>query len=319
MKVFTQGSLLLLLLAFCSLTSSCESENVVSFGVITDVHQDIMHDAEDRLSRFVEEMNTIQADFIIQLGDFCRPYEHNIDFLNIFNDFGGPRYHVIGNHDMDGGFTRDSVIKYWGMESNYYSFDENGFHFVVLDGNDNNPDPNRASGYARFIGQDQLNWLKEDLESTEYPAFLFSHQPLRGEFGVENANEIRTLLEDINDSSGKQKVIASLNGHSHADTVFRINDIYYIEINSSSYEWLGGDYQHESYSKEVHNDYPYISYTAPYEQALWALVEISSKGEIRITGKESDWKGPSPGEIGYPGRKDGIGSSSRIRDTVLVF
>jgi len=310
---------IVLLFLVSVLLFSCESEETVRFGVITDIHQDIMHDAVSRLRIFVDEMNAEETDFIIQLGDFCRPYDYNEDFLSLFNNHEGLEYHVIGNHEMDGGFTKDSVVKYLGMENNYYSYDQKGFHFIVLDGNDKNPDPGGASGYARFIGEEQFNWLKSDLESTEKQVVIFSHQGLQGVFAVENADKIRALLENVNETAGYQKVIASFNGHSHSDTVFRINDIYYIEVNSASYEWLGGDYIHESYSKEIHEEYPWISYTSPYEKPLWALVEISSKGEIKITGKKSKWQGPSPKQLGHPGRNDLLPSKSSISDTTLYF
>lgn len=298
---------------------SCTSEEFVRFGVISDVHQDIMHDGEERLSRFIEEMNTVQPDFIIQLGDFCRPYSHNRAFLDIYKNFQDSQYHVIGNHDMDGGFSRDSVVSFWASQGRYYSFDQGDFHFIVLDGNDFNPDPDKPSGYNQYIGVDQVEWLKADLESTESRCILFSHQALRGEYGIDNAQKIRQILENANTRAGAKKVVASFNGHNHADTVFQINGIYYIEINSSSYDWLGGDYLHESYAKAVHDEYPYIQYTAPYEKPVWALVEIGSKGTIRIKGKGSQWVGLSPEELGHPGRKDGIGFSSGIRDTLLVF
>ena len=307
------------ILLVSTLLFSCKPEKTVKFGVITDVHQDVMHDAGSRLRMFIDEMNVKETDFIIQLGDFCRPYDYNEEFLSLFNRHEGPEYHVIGNHEMDGGFSRDSVVKFLGMENNYYSYDQNGFHFIVLDGNDKNPDPNGASGYSRYIGQEQFNWLKKDLEATDYQTVIFSHQGLQGVFSVENADEIRALLEDVNRVAGFQKVIASFNGHSHADTVFRINNIYYIEVNSASYEWLGGDYIHESYDKEIHEKYPWISYTAPYVEPLWALVEISSKGKIKISGKKSKWQGPSPKQLGHPGREDLLSSKSTISDTTIYF
>ncbi|NIP96728.1 MAG: alkaline phosphatase, partial [Akkermansiaceae bacterium] len=48
----------------------------------------------------------------------------------------GPRYHVIGNHDTDGGYQREQTVAWWKMTARYYSFDHAGTHFVVLDGND---------------------------------------------------------------------------------------------------------------------------------------------------------------------------------------
>ena len=38
------------------LAVSCTQQRVVRFGVCTDVHKDIMHDADRRLQVFVDEM-----------------------------------------------------------------------------------------------------------------------------------------------------------------------------------------------------------------------------------------------------------------------
>jgi predicted phosphodiesterase len=86
-------------------------------GIITDVHKDVIHDADARLQTFVDAMRREQVDAIIQLGDFCIPKPANRAFLAIFNQFSGPRYHVLGNHDMDGGFTRDQAVAFLGMKS----------------------------------------------------------------------------------------------------------------------------------------------------------------------------------------------------------
>ncbi len=42
---------------------------------------------------------------------------------------------------MDGGFTREQTIEYWGMPTKYYSFDMKGYHFIILDGNDKRDPP----------------------------------------------------------------------------------------------------------------------------------------------------------------------------------
>ena len=101
-----------------------ERSSTVHFGIIADVHKDIMHDADERLNTFISEMNSKKVDFIIQLGDFCRPYSYNDGFLNIWNSFEGPVFHVLGNHDMDGGFSRSQTMAYWGMPKKYYAFDQ---------------------------------------------------------------------------------------------------------------------------------------------------------------------------------------------------
>ncbi|KKL27564.1 hypothetical protein LCGC14_2383900, partial [marine sediment metagenome] len=99
---------------------------VLRFGLIADVHQDVMHDSRQRIEAFVGAMNKAKADFICQLGDFCWPHERNQEFLECWRQFDGPRYHVLGNHDMDGGYTRERAVAFLGMPGKHYSFDNKG-------------------------------------------------------------------------------------------------------------------------------------------------------------------------------------------------
>lgn len=272
----------------------------ITFGLIADVHQDIMHDAEARLQAFITTMESEEPDFICQLGDFCIPHERNQTFYQIFQSFNGPKYHVIGNHDMDGGFTREQTVAYYGMPDKHYSFDRGEIHFVVLDGND--PGGERP-GYACHIGEEQANWLRDDLSQTDLPCILFSHQPIDDTYGgIESSASIQAILEEANRTSDRNKVIACFSGHLHRDYIRLIRGIYYIQINSASYHWLGGDYKHLSYEKAVHAAHPYIEYTAPYRDPLWATVTLNpARGVMEIRGKQSEWVGPSPEELHVEG------------------
>lgn len=288
----------------------------VRFLVCADIHKDIMHDADDRLSAFIKEASARKVDFIIQLGDFCRPYDYNLGFLKIWNGFPGEKHHVIGNHEMDGGFSREVVIEYLNSPAKYYSFDKNGFHFVILDGNDHNPSPDRSPGYARYVGEEQRKWLTEDLRSANCPVILFSHQTLEGD-GLENKQEIREILENENRSAGYKKVIACFSGHSHTDYAANIHGISYIQINSISNQWVGDKYLVIRYSKEIDSKFPYIKYTIPYEDPLYALVEINNM-DIIINGRKSRFVGPGPKELGITGEPENkrttpVISNRRIR------
>jgi hypothetical protein len=86
-----------------------------------------------------------------------------------------------------------------------------------------------------------------------------------------------------------------------------------------AYEWLGDKYVHKSYPDSVHEKYPYIQYTSPYKDPLWAQVTLSSDGTIRIKGRKSEWVGPSPTELNHPGKADGVPFSTCITDTVLQY
>ena len=98
--------------------ASGQRQAAVRFGMVTDPHY---ADCEERGTRFyrqssakmrecVELMNAEGVDFLIELGDFKDQDEPGVeaDTLRYLEEieselaaFAGPRYHVLGNHDMD--------------------------------------------------------------------------------------------------------------------------------------------------------------------------------------------------------------------------
>lgn len=284
---------------FISCDNQPSDDYIVRFGICTDVHKDIMHDADERLAVFIDEAKNRDLDFIIQMGDFARPYEHNKEFMAIWNSYPGDKHHVIGNHEPDGGFDVSSVVENFGMPGRYYAFDKEDFRFIVLDGNEFNPLPERPEGYSRYISEDQLNWMVKELRGTNKKVVIFCHQSLENEAGIENRDYIRSLLEEENRLAGYHKVIACFSGHHHTDYATQINGIYYVQINSMSYYWVGDNYQVVRYNEEVDEQYPWIKYTIPYEKPLYTFVEISKKA-ISIEGKETMFVGPGPAELGMP-------------------
>jgi Icc protein len=290
-----------------NLALSAQKNNTVKIGMCTDVHLPTMHDSEYRITTFIDAMKKEKPDFIIELGDFSTPEPKYAKYFDIWNSFPGDKYHVIGNHEMDGGTSLEKALEYRNMKSSYYSFNKNGFHFIVLDGNDKkNPE---VKGYQQFIGPAQVDWLKAELAKATVPIVIFSHQGLAHyssadeEYGVENYKEMQQILETHNAKNPKNKVIGCFNGHTHYDYAENINGIWYITITSMSYHWLGDNYVHIRYSEEVDKNFKWIKYTAPFKEPLFTTVEISSKGTIKIAGKKTEWVGPTPWEIGYPEAK----------------
>ena len=293
--------LLVLTLSSCNVD---EKASIVKFGICSDVHLPTMHDSEKRISTFIDSMKSLNPDFIIELGDFVIPKKKYNHMYSIWNSFPGLKFHVIGNHEMDGGTSLDKALAYRKMESSYYTFSNNGFKFVVLDGNDKKHKDQK--GYRSYMGKKQIEWLQGELANAEKPIIIFSHQgigtdpEIPGErYSIENSDEVRKLLEKHNKFS-VNKVIACFNGHTHHDFAEEINEIWYITINSMAYKWLGEEYEYIRYSEEVDKDFRWIKYTAPYKDPLYAVVEISTSGYIKISGKKSEYVGPSPWELGYP-------------------
>ena len=267
----------------------------VRLGLIADVHQDVMPDGVERVRAFVAAMKQAKPDFILQLGDFCQSHPRNQPFLDAWNAFPGTRYHVLGNHDMDGGATREQTVAFYGMPEKHYAFTAGPVRGIVLDGNEPG---GTAKGYKRFIGTDQLAWLERELAQTDRPVVIFIHQPLddEGTGYVENAGAVRTVLEHA-----ASKIIAVFSGHRHMDYERVVNGVRHIQINSASYVWLPGPAARESYPPEVHKAHPYLRNVAAYREPLWALVTIDlERGELVIKGKRSVWVGPNPWQRGAP-------------------
>lgn len=288
--------LICLCFALCGIQATAKAQKV-KFGVLSDVHVPTMHDAKERLTAFVDSMKTAKPDFVVDLGDFGTPAPKYAYGFEIWNSFPGPKYHVIGNHEMDGGFSLKQALEYRKMTSSYYSFEQKGLHFIVLDGNDKkSPD---VKGYQEHLNPPQIAWLRDELTKAKGPIVIFSHQGL-GKDGVDNAEEIRQILENHNAKAKKNKVIANFYGHIHYDRADNINGIWYVCINSMSYKWLGEEYGRVRYSEEVDKNFKWIKYTAPYRDPLFTVIEISKKGTITMSGKKSEWVGPSPKEMGFP-------------------
>uniref|UniRef100_UPI0032174F21 metallophosphoesterase family protein n=1 Tax=uncultured Draconibacterium sp. TaxID=1573823 RepID=UPI0032174F21 len=296
----------LIFVLLCVVLFSCRNEGTTKFAVCTDVHQDLIHDASDRLVDFIRGAENQNADFIIQLGDFCLPLEKNQSFLDVWNTFDGLKYHVLGNHDMD--ISSKSVTQeFWGMKSSYYSFDQGDFHFVVLDPNfykdgDDMVSYKKGNYYSypetrAFIPADQLSWLQNDLAGTDKYTIVFTHQSLEHPGGIKNREEVRQIFAKANKES--KKVIACFCGHDHENRYTEIEGIHYIGLNSASYSWVGSKLEYSGrFSKQTEKDHPNLKYTLPYEKSVFALIEINSKGTITIKGVQSDFVKPGPDELG---------------------
>lgn len=225
----------------------------VRFGLVSDSHYANRDEAGIRFYResaakmeaCIEVMNQEQVDFMIHLGDFKdqdpepdeqRTLQYLKDFEAIYARFEGPRYHVLGNHDMDSLSKAQfqSLIENTGISQNetYYSFDKGDYHFVVLDAcfnPDGSPyDHDNFKWYDANLPQEQLDWLENDLKKTGRPTIVFVHQMLEdienGKHHIKNFAEVRSILE----ASGK--VSAVFQGHKHEERYKQINDIHYYTI-----------------------------------------------------------------------------------------
>lgn len=239
---------------------SSELKPVVSAGIITDMHHTTKEDtatrkysaAQSKMKHFISAMEEAKPSFIIELGDFVDtlseetdPAENLKQIESLFTSYPG-HYHVLGNHEFDN-LTRDFVldsIHNTGIEQGktYYSWDNNGVHFVVLDADYtptaphrpydmNTPEDSFWTWKDTCIPPQEIDWLKNDLSSNTLPVVVFTHQTLDRiddqDHNIKNASAVRTLLEE----SGK--VLAVFSGHDHAGGYANIKGIHYIVLNGN--------------------------------------------------------------------------------------
>ena len=88
-------------------------KEVVKIGVITDLHQDIMHDGPSRLNEFLKAMKKEKLDALMQLGtSFVYPTKKNEIITKVFGEAHSKSLHVLGNHEIDGAILFKMLLKY---------------------------------------------------------------------------------------------------------------------------------------------------------------------------------------------------------------
>lgn len=294
------GGSLLLPAPFCAGRETVLPDQPIRLGVISDLHGGFATDADARLDAFLAEMEREKTNALIQLGDFAYPNAKHQAYADKLNAAHDQVLHVIGNHEFDFGLSRDDCFRAWGIPSAYYQRDIGGFRILVLDGNEKGS-PSYTGGYHSYIGGEQQQWLRQELERSKMPVLILSHQPLAGASAINNASEIQKLLGNYRD-----RIALCLNGHSHVDSLLQVDGVTYLHINSASYYWVGG-------KKRM----------AYYRDPLYATITIDPRqGEIVIAGKSSSWRdGDDPAAIGYfdsPSAPPETIVVPRIRDRRLV-
>jgi Icc protein len=294
-------------------SQSSSTEDVIRIALITDLHHDLMHDGMKRMTDFLAGAKAIKADCLIQLGDFAYPNIKNQDVIAPFNAENG--LHVIGNHDLDSGHTKEQCGEFWGIPGNYYAHDVRGVRILVLDGNEAGS-PNHNGGYKAYVGKEQQAWLEGQLKSFAGPFVIVSHQPLAGAQAIDNATELQEILARYS-----SKILISLNGHSHLDLLLRVKGVSYLHVNSASYQWVGGSNKHNSFSESIHAAHPWIGHTCPYRDSVFGAISLNIKtGNILVHGTSSEWVGPTPAELGVdldPSLNNGEEIAPQIRERVI--
>jgi hypothetical protein len=221
------------------------------FGLVTDSHY---ADAESKGTRFyreslakmreaVERLRAERVEFLGMLGDMkdmapgeseARTFSHLVAIEREIQRFGGPTYHVLGNHDMDN-LSKAQVVGHvvnTGIPRgrSFYGFQRGGLRFIVLDATYDQG--GRDYDHGKFDWRDanippaQLSWLEAELRVRRAPTIVFVHQRLdgTGHASIRNREAVRQVLE----ASGQ--VLAVFQGHDHPGGYTLINGIHYYTL-----------------------------------------------------------------------------------------
>jgi alkaline phosphatase len=281
---------------------TCGKE-VARFGVITDLHHTNRPDSASRkysaalgkMAHFVDAMNELRADFIVEMGDFVDvlaggkdPVQNLLEIENVFTSFNGPTYHTLGNHEFDN-VTRADLLTYLNNTGipagqTYFSFDRNGIHCIVLDADYTNAEPHRPFDLQdpanpfwnwtdAFIPQAELDWLEADLAAANRPTVVFMHQLLHRDntedHTVKNADVVRGILEKDG------QVLAVFSGHDHRGEIAYRNGIHYMVLEGN----VG-----------ISLDWPNVSPTNglhPVKDSQYVYVEVRDLGGAVFNGRKT--------------------------------
>lgn len=201
--------------------ASTAKDATFSFVQISDSHIGFHKapnpDVVGTLRRSLTMINAqkIRPAFLLHTGDLThlsKPEE--FDTLNGLMQEArvGRRFYVPGEHDVIGDNGAEFFRRFGEKQQagGWYSFDQNGVHFVglinVL---------NLKAGGLGSLGADQLAWLKNDLASlsAETPVVVFAHMPLwplypQWGWGTDDSAEALSYLRRFGS-------VTVLNGHIH--------------------------------------------------------------------------------------------------------
>jgi 3',5'-cyclic AMP phosphodiesterase CpdA len=176
---------------------SKDQKPVLRVAHLTDVHLKDQFDAPARFTRCLHhvQQQSPKVDFILNGGDIVFDMnKENITTIDaqwalwhqvIKSECNLPIHYCLGNHDIwwnenDKGQTRYgkaySMDKI-GLQQPYYSFNKNGWKFIMLDSVHLDID---NTWHIGKLGDEQFNWLENELKTTDanMPVLVVSHIPI---------------------------------------------------------------------------------------------------------------------------------------------
>ncbi len=261
--------------------NKAEKKHAVRFAHLTDTHVYSGRSAAKGMSEAFQhaQSHDTPPEFILTGGDavmdtLATTLKSGLEQWKIWesvlkNDCSVPLHHCIGNHDVWGWDKKRSKTKGtepgWGkgialdqfeMKERYYTFDQAGWRFIVLDSI--HYDENII--YRGELDQEQFEWFAKQLKNTPstMPVIVISHIPILtasdfvfGEILVTQPHRRPGLSHQDNYKIMKlfyqhPNVKLCLSGHTHSTEVIQLHDKTFINSGAVCGLWWKGNHYHTS-------------------------------------------------------------------------
>jgi 3',5'-cyclic AMP phosphodiesterase CpdA len=254
-----------LALGAASAASTAESFSFIHF---TDSHTQPELRAGDGTTQAFRAIARIPHDFALAGGDLVMdvfdqgPARANALFdlyRAAAKDLPRPVHSILGNHDIYGISNKSGVSSSDPLYAKklfedrmgqpcYQSFDHKGWHFILLDSVQIDPEKN----WFGKIDDEQLAWLASDLRKTgrQTPIVALTHMPLvsaTGQLFGGKPEDLRTLLisnpRAVLDLFEGYKLKAVLQGHTHVREVVTYNGCHFVTPGAVCGNWWKGAFK----------------------------------------------------------------------------
>ncbi|MBU2907279.1 metallophosphoesterase [Arenibacter algicola] len=205
-----------------------------------------------KLQNAVDSLNSSPLDYAIHLGDFIDRDFSSFDTVGpIWNTLKTKKFQVLGNHDFSvADSLKPLVPNKMNLKQRYYSFVEQNWRFIVLDGNDLSyqgaitPEkraqtdslytllsiskPPNLQTWNGGLSLEQLKWVESELilaQEKEENVGFYCHFPVLGEDKVHrlwNSPQFLALIDQY------PNVKFYFNGHNHNGDYAERHGVHYL-------------------------------------------------------------------------------------------
>lgn len=181
-------------------TNDNKGKSVFNFVAVGD--WDCTSETEETVDNIIDQ----DPELVLALGDLS--YNGKAEcWLDLIEPIAEKTKIVIGNHEVDSSKLRKDYMSYFGLEKQYYSFNEKNIHFLALSTETDFDDKS-----------EQYEFAKQDLEKYSKDPFIdwivvFYHQYIYGSGGsLPEETDFRETYHPLFD---KYKVDLALQAHLH--------------------------------------------------------------------------------------------------------